>query len=328
MTGVHHVRVSRARVVYEFDLLRNITMIRGASANGKTSLFDMIEYYSTEKDSNKMAKVSISCDKPCIALHKFDWRDRIPKIRDSIIFMDENGVERGDEVEFAGLVKNSDNYYVIISREDIKYLPYSITEIYTIRESKHYGGIQGVFDEPDTTYNEFSRVYDGNGLSIPNVKRGIAITEDSGAGHEMFKKALPNCIVETAGGKNNIGRKLAVHAGEGAVAIVDGVAFGPEIQTIINYMKIDKTALLYAPESFEYLLLNLRIFRSIKDKLENTADYAESSKYLTWEQYYEDLLKQELNKLGIKYDKGKLPKQLLSDATIAEFKDLLPDIFK
>ncbi len=37
--------------------------------------------------------------------------------------------------EFAEAVKGSDNYYVLITREKLSNLPYSITEIYGIRTS-------------------------------------------------------------------------------------------------------------------------------------------------------------------------------------------------
>lgn len=328
MTGEHHVKIWDSTITYEFDLYRNVTMLRGNSGNGKTTLFDMVSEHYETKLRHAHTDVSISCDKQCATLPAANWQSVLRGIKDSIVFVDEYCIPCEDRIEFARAVKNSDNYYVIISRDDIKCLPYSITEIYTIRESKHYGGIQKAYSDVTMTYNRFSRVYDGNNAKVSEVQKGVVITEDSGSGHEMFTRALPSCLVDTAKGKSNIIKKSAEYKNAGVVAVVDGAAFGPEMQDMMRYIRTHGNTLLYAPESFEYLLLNLRIFRSIKDKLENTADYAESSKYLTWEQYYEDLLKQELNKLGIKYDKGKLPKQLLSDATVAEFREMLPDIFK
>jgi hypothetical protein len=38
--------------------------------------------------------------------------------------------------EFASAIKNSDNYYVLITRQDLCNLPYSIHEIYELNTDK------------------------------------------------------------------------------------------------------------------------------------------------------------------------------------------------
>ena len=42
MKGIQKVKIYTKRVHYEFELRRNITIIRGDSATGKTTLIDMI----------------------------------------------------------------------------------------------------------------------------------------------------------------------------------------------------------------------------------------------------------------------------------------------
>ena len=42
MKGKHKIVVSTKRLKYEFELHRNLTIIRGDSATGKTTLVDMI----------------------------------------------------------------------------------------------------------------------------------------------------------------------------------------------------------------------------------------------------------------------------------------------
>ena len=42
MKGKHKVIVSTKRLKYEFELRRNLTIIQGDSATGKTTLVDMI----------------------------------------------------------------------------------------------------------------------------------------------------------------------------------------------------------------------------------------------------------------------------------------------
>lgn len=48
MKGTHRVIVSNTTVKYEFDIKRNITVIKGDSASGKTTLVEMMsEFYES-----------------------------------------------------------------------------------------------------------------------------------------------------------------------------------------------------------------------------------------------------------------------------------------
>ena len=49
--------------------------------------------------------------------------------------------------DFAVRVKESDNYFVIVTRDDLPNLPYSVKEIYGIRESGKYAGLKQVYNE-------------------------------------------------------------------------------------------------------------------------------------------------------------------------------------
>lgn len=54
-----------------------------------------------------------------------------------IIFIDEgNDFVMGND--FASAIQDTDNYYVIVTREGIPSLPYSVDEIYGIRDSGKY----------------------------------------------------------------------------------------------------------------------------------------------------------------------------------------------
>ena len=43
MKGLHKVIVQNNRLHYEFDIRRNITIIQGNSATGKTKIFDLLQ---------------------------------------------------------------------------------------------------------------------------------------------------------------------------------------------------------------------------------------------------------------------------------------------
>lgn len=71
--------------------------------------------------------------------------------RDCIIFIDE-GNDFVMSNDFAAIIQDTDNYYVIVTREGIPSLPYSVDEIYGIRDSGKYGTLK-------RTYNEFYHLY-------------------------------------------------------------------------------------------------------------------------------------------------------------------------
>lgn len=86
MIEIQHVRVSNRDADFKFDLYRNISIIRGKSGIGKTTLYDMIADYTRLKDSSG---VNISCKKDCVALVDIDWKNQLSSISDSIVFIDE-----------------------------------------------------------------------------------------------------------------------------------------------------------------------------------------------------------------------------------------------
>ena len=71
-----------------------------------------------------------------------------------IIFLDENNSFIKTH-EFARIVNESDNYFVIICRDALPQLPYSIEEIYGMRTDKE----SQKYIEPRKTYNELYNIY-------------------------------------------------------------------------------------------------------------------------------------------------------------------------
>ena len=113
MNGSHLVKISRRRgTKYTFTIKRNITIVRGDSGTGKTTLFDMVaDYMRTGEQSG----VSLQCDCPCVALTDYDWRNQLSSVHDSIVFVDE-GLKEIHSDEFAHHVLYSSNYFVLIFR--------------------------------------------------------------------------------------------------------------------------------------------------------------------------------------------------------------------
>lgn len=234
MKGKHSITVSNNALQYKFEICRNITIIKGDSATGKTTLVDMIrEYYENGEQSG----VTLQCDKECAVVEGRQWKVLIENIHDSIVFIDEgNSFITTDD--FANAVKNSDNYYVIVTRESIPTLPYSVKEIYGIKSSGKYGTLQ-------KTYQEFYQIYSEPEYHYP-FNPDVVIVEDSNSGYDFFTHISEekNQIIVSAKGKSNIFRIIGEFRNSRVVVIADGAAFGPEM---------DRTSLLIENTKDSYL---------------------------------------------------------------------------
>ncbi|MCD8149144.1 MAG: Fis family transcriptional regulator [Clostridiales bacterium] len=151
MKGSYRVIVQNKRIRYDFEIRRNITIVRGDSATGKTALIDMVREYF---ENGAGSAVNLFCEKNCAVVEGRTWTGQLSEIKDSIVFIDE-GNEFVMSDEFSNVIQKTDNYYVIVSREGIPSLPYSVDEIYGIRNSGKYGTLQ-------RTYNEFYHIYSDN----------------------------------------------------------------------------------------------------------------------------------------------------------------------
>jgi hypothetical protein len=67
----------------------------------------------------------------------------ISQFQDSILFFEED-IDFVKTKEFAEIVKNSSCYFVIVRRDAIKTLPYSVESIYELSEDKKYGNVKQV----------------------------------------------------------------------------------------------------------------------------------------------------------------------------------------
>ena len=112
MKGLHKVIVQNNRLHYEFDIRRNITIIQGNSATGKTTLINMLRQ---AENLGADSGVDVNCDVPCRVLEGRNWKVILESISKSIIFIDEENVFINTE-EFASAIQNSDNYYVLIRK--------------------------------------------------------------------------------------------------------------------------------------------------------------------------------------------------------------------
>ena len=310
MRGTYEVKVSNVNVSFTLELERNITILSGDSATGKTTLIEMLRDF---EESGRSSGVTVHCKRPCRVLTNADWEYRLNGIRDSIVFLDRGNAFVKSEA-FARAIQNSSNYYVIVTRESLYQLPYSVNAILKLkttgRRGKTYVRAYPQYDHLADPVGEISRIQE-------------IVTEDSNAGHEMFDHIAAenhiSCI--SAQGKSNVFSQLANRTADRVLVIADGAAFGSELEKIYQLMEAQPNKItLYLPESFEWLVLKSGILGSQtpKEILDHPSDFIESSLYFSWEQYFTDLLIQLTHDTVLQYSKNRLNPSYLQPANVAK----------
>ena len=317
MKGTHSITVGNNVLRYKFEIRRNITIIKGDSATGKTTLVDMIrEYY----DNGEQSGVTLQCDKQCAVLEGKQWKILLENIRDSIVFIDE-GNAFVTSSDFADAVRSSDNYFVIVTRESLPTLPYSVNEIYGIRASGKYGTLQ-------QTYQELYHIY-GKQEYNNSFNPDVVIVEDSNSGYEFFEYVTEGKVskIISANGKSNIFRELGIIREAKVLVIADGAAFGPETDRVIKRISLRDDRLLYLPESFEWLVLKSGIVKDgeIRKILEEPSKYIDSKEYMSWERFFTALLIEKTKDSYLKYEKTKLNEAYRNEKVAEKIIEVIPD---
>lgn len=317
MRGKHRVIVKNNRLHYEFVIKRNISIIKGDSATGKTTLIDMIRQAQT---LGSASGIELSCDVPCRVLEGNDWKLILSNTNGHIIFIDEENSFINTE-DFAKEVEHSDNYFVLITRENLYNLPYSVEEIYGLKSSGKYQNTARIFQSMYKIYSAKNE--------IPIEPKKI-VTEDSKAGYQFFKQICDenNIACESAEGKSKIYKYLKDNRDSVETCVVaDGAAFGPEMEKVYGLVMCNQNMKLYLPESFEWLILKSGIIdgNTVKDILDHPEDFIESQKHFSWERYFEKLLIENTVDTYMQYTKAKLPEAYLheknKDAILAAVAD-------
>ena len=309
MKGTYEIEVRNRRIVFNLTIERNITVIRGDSATGKTTLVDMIQSFERY---GEQSGITIQCKKPCRVLSDPDWQDRLEKIHDSIVFLDE-GNRFITSAAFARAIMGTDNYYVLVTRENLYQLPYSVNSVLKLKTTASRFKTTYVRSYPHYEY-------------IPEPMEQLQhldriITEDSNSGYEMFRHIAAQFSIEceSAQGKSNILLKLAQHSNERILVVADGAAFGAEMDRIYTFYNLKPGKItLYLPESFEWLLLKSGVLgdRTPNEVLNDPSEHIESKDYFSWEQFFTALLTELTQDTYMQYSKHHLNEFYLQSANV------------
>lgn len=324
MKGKYYFRVKSKKTRFDFVIKRNITIIKGDSATGKTTLLHMLyEYLRVGRESG----YSVSTDANFyVYLRKEvgrNWQEVLFPLENTIIFIEENNDFVFSE-EFAEFVKNSGNYFVLINRSPFKMLPYSIHEIYEIVT-------EGKKADVKESYHEFKELYGNYPILENNIFQNV-MTEDSNSGFQFFSKVFNNSNIVSANGNGNIINEIKkLHNGD-TLIVADGAAFGSIMEECIEYFtaNTNRRISIWLPESFEFLLLKSGIvqFENLEEILENTYDYLDCKEYESWERYFAALLISLTKDMPYEYTKSVLNDYYTRENVVDKILEHFPDEIK
>jgi len=316
LIGKYNIIVDAKKRYYEFDVKRKFTIITGDSATGKSILFKDItnghftKIYVTKYNSKNKLEYTDTKLIPFLNIERFDGNTPFSQYKNQIIIIDEHVVKLTKD--FIKLMRESDNYFILITRNKLGYLNYAIEEIFCLTcDTKNITQLMYKFDTMYKLHNIHI---------ISNTSDNLIITEDSQSGLQLFSKLFNNCNVISANGRGNICNllyKVNINNYKNIFIIVDGAAFGSDMQSLSTILFNNSNIHLIAPESFEYLLL-----KSIYRNVERT-DYNEyipielclskpydmiDDKYGdgSWEIYFEKLIKLYTQNTEFEYSKHNL----------------------
>lgn len=302
MKGKYKVIVRNNKLDYEFEIKRNITIIQGDSATGKTTLINMLRQAENLGESSG---VDVLSNVPCRILEGVSWKLILQNTAGTIFFIDEENAFINTE-EFAAEVRGSDNYFVLITRENLYNLPYSVEEIYGLYASGRYQNTKKIYQQMYRIYSDIQE--------LP-IKPELFIVEDSNSGYEFFKAVSDerNLECESAGGKSNIFSKIKNVKNREVCVIADGAAIGPEMNGLYEISHKKKNIHLYLPESFEWIVLKSGLIddREIRKILETPELFIDSKKYFSWERFFTNLLIEKTKNSYLQYRKSAINKTYL-----------------
>ena len=301
MRGKHHVIVESDALKYEFDIRRNITVIQGDSATGKTTLIELLSQFALQ---GKRSGIRVESDVPCFVYtgNNEYWKAVLQEVENSLVFIDED-YSFVFTVEFARYLQESSNYYIIIIRRPLKNLSYSIREIYGIRTS-------GRFHFPDQVYHEFYPLYTVE--KDPEEKpEMLLLVENRNAGYQFYQKSLTGIECISANGNSNIFPCLLGLPRESDILVIaDGASFGAFVDEVVKAASEYANLGMFFPESFEWMLLKSGLLEDakIEDILKHPEDFIDSSAYVNWERYFTKLLEESTMETPYRrYHKDDLP---------------------
>ena len=122
MVGKYKIQLDTKRLSFKLEVKRKYTIIRGDSATGKSTLAEYILRYNLQGTDSG---IILSCDIP---VKRFIDVDSLKSWDNCIVVIDE-----GDSLfkleDASGILKESNCYFILITRQSLGYLHKDLCEI-------------------------------------------------------------------------------------------------------------------------------------------------------------------------------------------------------
>lgn len=271
----------------DIPLERRLTIIRGDSGTGKTTLVDLIRENSFD--------LNIESDYPVIVGDDTNYEAIIRgSFRNIIIFDDEDcvGTKKFASLYYEYAVEN-DLYFLLITREVLdsfdsvqqtafKQLSYSIDSIYEL-----------VSNGPNYSLRRFYNIPDYNA----SLECNSVLVEDSTSGYEFFLAFFTSLfsnmeVFSATNGKSSIVEDSLTHKDEILLVIVDCASFGCHVEEFYNRIVLRQHVyIINGYECFEEFLLRTNMFKLNELVASSFFDVCnEANRYNSWEKYFEHLI--------------------------------------
>lgn len=274
------IDLSSKRLVYKFEIEGKYSVIKGDSASGKTTFYDLVlNLQSNNGIQNK-------CSHKIVAM-PMNYDDfRIENYTDTIIVVDEN-CTLFRKKNFAQIVNASENYFIFLTRTmHMDALTISVDSVYQFKNSGKYHQLIPYYAREKT-------------LDIQ--KLDTIIMEDSNSGYKFVNDMLSAFDIESsitilsAKGKSKICNTIECQIKQGSKDILifyDASAFGIEkdkLETLISRYATNKNTnysfTIIDWESFEHYILSTKVYNIFLKQ----SDYG--CKYISLERYAEQFIK-------------------------------------
>ena len=128
------IRVQRGKVVYDLDLRRSVSVIKGNSGSGKSLLVKCVSEYMA---SGVNSAVTIECERKveCILSEPPDYETYIKEHKDSVIILDKNIQFNGDRKSLLKGLKDAGAWLLLISRKDLEC---AADSVYHVKQNGDY----------------------------------------------------------------------------------------------------------------------------------------------------------------------------------------------
>lgn len=134
MKGKYLVSIYDSKIRFDLELERNITIIKGKSGTGKSTFYNMVVALLS---TNGTSSVHCNCrDKLRVLDWHSNWDEEISSSHNKIFVADEH-THYIFTNEFARVVRNSDNYFIFITRSGkLINLGFSVDSIFELKTEK------------------------------------------------------------------------------------------------------------------------------------------------------------------------------------------------